>query len=152
MVFKVGSTEVLLKPATSPDAADSNYAGLDPSSTVLPKGHQRTSRHRPLRANTVYERDVIVKLRDGVKLRADIFRPEDEKTKVPAVVAWSPYGKTGTGFLNLDLLPERVGVPQNRLSGYEKFEGPDPAEWVAEGYAIVNIDSRGTFDSEGDIR
>jgi predicted acyl esterase len=49
-------------------------------------------------------------------------------------------------------MPGRVGVPVARLSGFEKFEAPDPAEWTARGYAIVNVDSRGVYDSEGDIR
>ena len=151
MALTVQSVEVLHMPTTSPDAPDSNYAGFNPSSTVLPKGHQKAPGNRALRANTVYDRDVAIGLRDGVKLRADIFRPEGED-KVPAMLAWSPYGKTGTGFFDLHLLPERVGVPQSRVSGYQKFEAPDPAEWIAEGYAIVNIDTRGTFDSEGDIR
>ena len=52
----------------------------------------------------------------------------------------------------MDLIKGRVGVPESRLSGYEKFEGPDPAEWTARGYAICNIDARGAFDSEGDLR
>jgi hypothetical protein len=42
-------------------------------------------------------------------------------------------------------------VPKNRLSGYEKFEAPNPAEWTARGYAIVNPDSREAFDSEGNM-
>jgi putative CocE/NonD family hydrolase len=67
-------------------------------------------------------------------------------------VAWSPYGKSGRGFFNLDLVPGRVGVPQSRLSGYEKFEAPDPAEWTSRGYAIVNPDVRGAYDSQGNIR
>jgi putative CocE/NonD family hydrolase len=37
------------------------------------------------------------------------------------------------------------------LSGYEKFEGLDPAEWCDKGYAIINIDQRGTWNSEGDF-
>jgi predicted acyl esterase len=45
-----------------------------------------------------------------------------------------------------------MGVSRDRVSGYEKFEGPDPAEWVARGYAVINIDTRGAYDSEGDIR
>jgi uncharacterized protein len=151
MTLQVGSIHVLHKAATSPSAPDSNYGGFHPSSTILPKGHQKASGHRALRASTVYDRDVEVMLRDGIKLRADVFRPDGD-AKVPALLVWSPYGKTGTGFFTVDLLPERVGVPQSMLSGYEKFEGPDPAEWVAEGYAVVNIDARGTFDSEGDIR
>jgi predicted acyl esterase len=45
-----------------------------------------------------------------------------------------------------------MGIPQSALSGYESWEAPDPAEWVARGYAIVNIDNRGAYGSEGDIR
>ena len=56
-----------------------------------------------------------------------------------------------SGFFRLDLVPGRVGVPQHRLSGLEKFEAPDPADWTARGYAIINPDSRGAFDSEGDL-
>jgi predicted acyl esterase len=55
------------------------------------------------------------------------------------------------GSFRLDMVPGRVGVPKNRLSGYEKFEAPNPAEWTAQGYAIVNPDSRGVFDSEGNL-
>lgn len=46
--------------------------------------------------------------------------------------------------------PHNCGVPRERVSGYHKFEGLDPAEWSERGYAIVNIDSRGIGDSEGD--
>lgn len=49
------------------------------------------------------------------------------------------------------MVPGRFGVPQERLSGYEKFEGLDPAEWVAKGYAVANFDLRGAWDSEGII-
>ncbi len=44
-----------------------------------------------------------------------------------------------------------MGVPKTALSGLEKFEAPDPAEWCARGYAVVQPDSRGSFNSEGDI-
>ncbi|KAJ0418326.1 Alpha/Beta hydrolase protein [Aspergillus carlsbadensis] len=47
------------------------------------------------------------------------------------------------------MLPGRMGVPENRLSGFEKFESPDPADWTARGYAMVHVDSRGSWDSEG---
>ena len=56
------------------------------------------------------------------------------------------------GMLSLDLVAGRVGVPQERLSGFESFEAPNPAEWTARGYAIVNVKARGAFDSEGIIR
>jgi predicted acyl esterase len=35
-------------------------------------------------------------MRDGIRIRTDIFRPSDsEVIKVPALVAWSAYGKSG---------------------------------------------------------
>lgn len=55
------------------------------------------------------------------------------------------------GVHGLHMVPGRFGVPQERLSGYEKFEGLDPAEWVAKGYAVANFDLRGVWDSEGII-
>jgi predicted acyl esterase len=51
--------------------------------------------------------------------------------------------------LRLTDLPGRMGIPMSSLSGFEKFEAPDPAEWTARGYAVVNIDSRGSWDAEG---
>ena len=51
--------------------------------------------------------------------------------------------------LRLDDMPGCMGIPKSMRSGFEKFEGPDPAEWTARGYAVVNIDSRGSWDSEG---
>lgn len=47
--------------------------------------------------------------------------------------------------------PFRCGIPLEATSGYEKFEAPDPADWVARGYAILNVDTRGAGDSDGDI-
>jgi predicted acyl esterase len=49
------------------------------------------------------------------------------------------------------MVPGRVGVAKDRLPGFEKFEAPDPAEWTARGYAIVNPDARGAYDSEGNL-
>lgn len=46
-------------------------------------------------------------------------------------------------------MPGRMGIPRTSTSNYEKFEAPDPAEWTARGYAVVCIDSRGSWDSQG---
>jgi putative CocE/NonD family hydrolase len=122
-----------------------------PGTTTLPAGHLKSPGARALPIAIIFDRDIEVPLRDGVRLRADVFRPNLD-TKVPAIMVWGPYGKTGSSPLNLYMMPGRAGVAESRLSGYESFEGPDPAEWVARGYAIVNVDSRGTFNSEGDVR
>jgi predicted acyl esterase len=66
------------------------------------------------------------------------------------VVAWSPYGKELGGQL-LDDLPNRSGVPEGSLSGLNKFEGPDPALWVANGYVVLNPDTRGAYQSSGNL-
>ncbi|KAI9330587.1 X-Pro dipeptidyl-peptidase C-terminal non-catalytic domain-containing protein, partial [Zopfochytrium polystomum] len=87
------------------------------------------------------------------RLLADIFTPADLAAgeKVPAIVAWSPYGKTFRSILDLKQIPFAAGVNLSKLSGLEKFEGPDPAEWCPRRYAVINIDPRGIFDSEGDV-
>jgi hypothetical protein len=56
-----------------------------------------------------------------------------------------------TGSARLEMIPAHIGIPFDWLSDYEKFEAPDPAEWVGRGYAVVNIDARGSWDSEGDL-
>jgi len=56
-----------------------------------------------------------------------------------------------SGFQSLDRVPWRAGIPRDWTSDLEKFEALDPAEWCPRGYAIVNVDSRGVFDSDGDM-
>jgi predicted acyl esterase len=56
------------------------------------------------------------------------------------------------GILSLDVNKGRVGIPKERLSGFESFEAPDPAEWVPYGYAVVNVNARGILGSTGDHR
>jgi hypothetical protein len=42
-------------------------------------------------------------------------------------------------------------VPNEALSGLEKFEGLDPVVWCPRGYAIISVDSRGTGSGDGFI-
>ena len=95
----------------------------------------------------IIERDVPVTLRDGTIIYTDIYRP-DGISKVPAIVAWSPYGKH-EGHV------ERVirSIPGlTKPSPMAKREGPDPAYWCKHGYAVANPDVRGAGNSQGDIR
>ncbi|KAF4871600.1 Cocaine esterase [Colletotrichum siamense] len=119
---------------------------------IIAKGWVKEEGRMAFAIDTVWEKDIRIPLRDGVDLLADIFRPlTSDNEPVPAIMPWSPYGKTGTGIQQLDMLPWRVGVPRSATSGLEKWEAPDPAEWVARGYAVVNIDARGSFKSGGDL-
>ncbi|OCT50235.1 hypothetical protein CLCR_06772 [Cladophialophora carrionii] len=148
--YFVAGIEVLEKPITPVDDAQAKYNGLRPSTTVLAKGYQKSPDFRPFEVDTIWERDIEVPTRDGKILRADVFRPAGmTDQKIPAMMAFSPYGKSGTGFFSLDIIPARVGIPKNRLSGFEDFEAPDPAEWCSYGYAVVNVDAQRIFGSEG---
>jgi uncharacterized protein len=144
---------VYIKLTSAPEHPLFNYQGFHPGSTVLKAGHVRSPGYRAFPTDVIFDRDVAIQARDGIKLYADIFRPTDSEQKpVPAIIPWSPYGKTGTGPQNYDLMaPHRAGIAKDRTSGYEKFEAPDPAEWCERGYAILNIDARGAGNSEGDI-
>jgi predicted acyl esterase len=100
------------------------------------------------------DRDVAVPMRDGTKLRANVFRPNGEG-RHPVIMCAHPYGK--------DVLPKRwpLGyLPLARyrfmrqpdpiaFSAYTTWEAPDPSYWVPRGYALVNLDLRGFGTSEG---
>jgi len=96
----------------------------------------------------ICEQDVGVKMRDGVMIYADIYRPEDETKKIPVILSWSPFGKRpfeGAGDW------QAMGVPPGTLSGMMKFESCDPGYWCHNGYAVANVDPRGIGWSEGDV-
>lgn len=122
---------------------------MNPRSEVLPAGWNAFN-SRALHSDILVEHDVTFTMRDGKRLYADIYRPPNSDTKVPALLCWSPFGKKFNGLTSLKLMtPWNLGIPDGTLSGLEKFEGPDPASWVPAGYAIVNIDTRGAGHSEG---
>lgn len=91
--FKVHFCD-LLPPDAHPELT--HYEGFNPSSTILPKGHIKNKGWKALPCDMHYERDVTVTMRDGIKLYTDVFRPVTEE-KVPAILPYSPYGKSGTG-------------------------------------------------------
>ncbi|WP_273735299.1 CocE/NonD family hydrolase [Mycolicibacterium septicum] len=95
----------------------------------------------------VYDRDVAVVLRDGTTIYTDVYRPEGA-TNLPAIIAWSPYGKRA-GYAGKNFMP---GVPLGTFSDMTKAEGPDPAYWCYHGYAVINPDARGAGSSEGTIQ
>jgi len=75
-------------------------------------------------ARIVVERDVEAQMRDGVILRADVYRPDTEEP-LPVLLQRTPYGK---GFSN----------PAFALMAAER------------GYAVVVQDTRGRWASDGD--
>jgi putative CocE/NonD family hydrolase len=69
------------------------------------------------------ERNVAAKMRDGVTLRADIYRPKAEG-KFPVLLVRTPYDKTNESYFGM--------------------------KGAARGYVVVEQDVRGRFASEGE--
>lgn len=88
----------------------------------------------------IVEKDVRVRMRDGVELVVDVFRP-DTSEKVPALLAISPYSK------DVQSLPLPSGL--GKAMEYGSVEAGDPNQIVAGGYAHVIPDPRGIGKSDG---
>jgi predicted acyl esterase len=132
-----------------PPARTGLLTGFDPGTRTLEAGFQIAPQFRAIPVDIVFDKDVAVQLRDGVTIHVDVFRPAGAE-QVPAIVAFSPYGKgQGTSASVMGVFG-MVGLDNAIVSGLEKFEGPDPAYWCAQGYAICNPDIRGVVDSDGD--
>ena len=129
-VFGDEEIEVIYRKLKPADESGGRYPQLAPAATVS--------------EGIRIERDVRVPMRDGVILYTDIFRPEGAED-IPAIIPWSPYGKA-MPYLGDGPMP---GVPA--VSAMTKFEGPDPAYWCRQGYAVINADARGAGHSGGDI-
>jgi predicted acyl esterase len=97
----------------------------------------------------VIERDIAVKMRDGVEIYIDLFRPEGQE-KVPVIIGWSPYGKFKSGAQRYETFPGETGVRKGQVSKYANFEFLDPVYWCHHGYALITVDPRGEWYSKGD--
>lgn len=141
-----------LVPISKPTEGKNNYQGFNPRTENLPAGWNGYN-SRPLPSGIVAEHDFPVKVRDGCTLYCDIYRPANlgPDEKVPAILAWSPFGKKFNGLEMLKMLPWGLGIPHGTMSGLERFEGPDPAEYCPQGFAIVNVDARGAGNSDGSV-
>ena len=86
------------------------------------------------------EKDAEITLRDGVRLRADIFRP-GAGGRFPALVNIGAYHK------------DKVWVPppdlEEKPNRYMNWETVNPLWWVPRGYAAVRVDGRGSGKSPG---
>ena len=100
---------VPVRSALPVDAPCARYTGYKPETLLLKKGSVRLKGYMPLPCDIILERDVPVKLRDGVTIYTDIFRLNDDRPH-PAIMAMSPYGKQ-IGSQWLDDTPTTRGSP-----------------------------------------
>lgn len=142
--------QTAILPITAPRIGHNGYQGLNPRKEILPAGWNGFN-SRPLSEALIVEHDVDIQVRDGCTLYCDVYRPVATDKPVPAIVCWSPFGKKHNGINMMRKVRWGVGVPDGCLSGLERFEGPDPAEYCPRGFAIVNVDARGAGDSDGSI-
>ena len=79
------------------------------------------------------EHKVMVPMRDGKRMQADIYRPKDSSKKYPVIFVRTPY--------NFNYWDVELGAPRNMSTELEA---------VKHGYAYVEMNERGRYFSEGD--
>src|SRR5438045_26402 len=110
-----------------PPVAAQQRAGLTPEQIA-----QRNQREQELESVAVVERKLMIPMRDGKKMAADVYRPKDTAKKYASVFVRTPY--------NFNFWDVRNGVPRDLSSELDA---------VKRGYAFVEMNERGHFFSEG---
>lgn len=85
-----------------------------------------------LQSVAVVDRKVMVTMRDGKRMAADIYRPKDASKKYPIIFSRTPY--------NFNFWDVRLGAPRDMTTILDA---------VKRGYAYVVMNERGRFFSEG---
>jgi putative CocE/NonD family hydrolase len=86
-----------------------------------------------LQSIAVIERKVMVPMRDGKRMQADIYRPKDSSKKYPILFVRTPY--------DFNYWDVALGAPSDLSTALDA---------VKHGYAYVEMNERGRFFSEGD--
>lgn len=95
------------------------------------------------------EFDVPIPLRDGVVVRGNIHRPTARlDDRLPVIFNYSLYGKDGG--VDISFFPPSSGLDKARVTDEYLFEAADPGWWCLQGFVVVAIDARGSFQSDGD--
>lgn len=93
---------------------------------------QRHAMEKELESIAVIDRKVMVPMRDGKKMAADIYRPKGDSSKYPAIFVRTPY--------NFNYWDIQNGAPADMSRQIEA---------VKRGYAYVEMQERGHFFSQG---
>ena len=93
----------------------------------------------------IQERDISVRMRDGVHLSVDVYRPS-ASGKYPALFATSLHNKDNQGPDISDVLPPQ---PAYAPLWFGPLEAGDTRRFVANGYVHVIAQPRGSGKSEG---
>jgi putative CocE/NonD family hydrolase len=107
-----------------------SHAQRDPNATTIAK---RNATEAELESIAVIDRKVMVPMRDGKRMQADIYRPKDASKKYPIIFSRTPY--------NFNYWDLTLGAPRDMSTELEA---------VKRGYAYVEMNERGRYFSEGD--
>ncbi len=108
----------------------------------------------PMLAAITKDEDVEVQMRDGVTLRLNLFRPAGPGP-FPVILSAHPYGKDSVptkkrGGWKLNKQFQLMNQPEPlTISDQTSWEAPDPVWWGQQGYAVINLDTRGGGRSDG---
>ena len=97
--------------------------------------------------------EVPIPARDGVVLRADVFRPR-KPGRYPVIMTYGPYGK-GLAFQDGyktcwdRMAQDHPDVTAGSTNQYQSWEVVDPEKWVPHDYICIRVDSRGAGMSPG---
>ena len=97
--------------------------------------------------------DVSIPARDGLILKADVFRP-NKPGRYPVIMTYGPYGK-GLAFQEGyktcwdRMAHDYPDVTAGSSNKYQNWEVVDPEKWVPHDYICIRVDSRGAGMSPG---
>ena len=104
-----------------------------PQATSTPEQiARRNAIEAELQSVAVVERKVMVPMRDGKRMQADVYRPKDPNKKYPIILSRTPY--------NFNWWDIRLGAPRDMTTVLDA---------VKRGYAYIIMNERGRFFSEG---
>jgi predicted acyl esterase len=89
---------------------------------------KRNATEKELEAIAMIDRKVMVTMRDGKRMQADIYRPKDASKKYPVIFSRTPY--------NFNYWDVALGAPSDMTHAIEA---------VKHGYALVEMNERGRF-------
>ncbi len=93
---------------------------------------RRNAIEAELQSSAIVERKLMIPMRDGKRMAADLYRPKDTSKKYPTIFSRTPYN-----FNYWDVRNRVVGDMSQQL------------EAVKRGYAYMVMNERGHFFSEG---
>ncbi len=102
------------------------------ASLSAPQRQAREATEAELEKIAVVDRKVMVPMRDGKRMAADIYRPKNATGKVPVIFVRTPY--------DFNFWDVKNGAPRDMHAELEA---------VKRGYAYVEMNERGHFFSEG---